>query len=292
MDYRRGRNDYSNPIVIGDPPSSPFQFIRPNPMIPFTSSFQHPMTNSNPFHFMASPPMQPVSGLSAIDPPGPPPTPASESESVDSDLEVACQAAESVSVFVDALRRNPSHFDLLFSSDTHIADPQNTLTQLQINRFQNLAQLLRHIKSDLMTAYTALCQSEVHLMEVSNRKEQLEAWSKQVTQFEGVGPFDKCLVDTIYGATQSTAFKSQLEQARAHKEYAVANFEAFRMFVNEMRTVSNTPACPICMNQVCNTVIIPCGHCLCEHCFSKSKGTQRCFLCRQHVSNINRIFLL
>jgi hypothetical protein len=45
--------------------------------------------------------------------------------------------------------------------------------------------------------------------------------------------------------------------------------------------------CKICMENLNNTVCVPCGHCFCENC---GNNLNECPICRQHIDNIIPIY--
>ena len=62
-----------------------------------------------------------------------------------------------------------------------------------------------------------------------------------------------------------------------------------KQYLNEINSVAFVPFCQICMSRIVDSVVIPCGHTACQQCLNKCEMT--CFICRQDVTNITKLFI-
>lgn len=213
---------------------------------------------------------------------------------IDDDLIACCEAAETTSIFNDTWKKHRMHFDLLLGEGTEADCELETgaITQLQLNRIQNIASMLKVVRHDIATAYEEYASAEARHNELLLKFKQMEEWCKGVGAFQGIGPFTNDVAEAIACACEHPdVAKTLLESMRA-QYVASQKFAHYRKLMNDMRGVASTPACPICLGDICTQVLIPCGHCICSSCLSKAPSISKCFLCRQDVQHVNRIYLL
>lgn len=56
-------------------------------------------------------------------------------------------------------------------------------------------------------------------------------------------------------------------------------------------SVSVGMQCYLCMDNVCDRAIVPCGHMLCSNCHSKSPRMRACYVCRSRVEQVLRLYM-
>jgi hypothetical protein len=50
--------------------------------------------------------------------------------------------------------------------------------------------------------------------------------------------------------------------------------------------------CGICLKNPIDTAMVPCGHTICEECLLKTQNITECFVCRQHVTSMMKLYFL
>lgn len=59
--------------------------------------------------------------------------------------------------------------------------------------------------------------------------------------------------------------------------------------INKLNSINFVPTCNICMNNIVDTVLIPCGHTCCSECIQQLN--QHCFVCRSEYNNLKQLFI-
>lgn len=67
----------------------------------------------------------------------------------------------------------------------------------------------------------------------------------------------------------------------------IINF--LKLQINKINTLSYVPFCNICMSNIVDIVIIPCGHTCCSKCTKECKN--KCFVCRKDVKDYKKLFM-
>ena len=64
--------------------------------------------------------------------------------------------------------------------------------------------------------------------------------------------------------------------------------QPLRQYADTYETCRNPKECTVCLDNLCNLILIPCGHVsLCDDCFNDLGGVgQPCVACREPVENI------
>ena len=69
----------------------------------------------------------------------------------------------------------------------------------------------------------------------------------------------------------------------------IKSIKFLKNYLNEINSINFVPFCQICMTKIVDSVIIPCGHTACEECLNKCD--MKCFICRQDITNINKLYI-
>lgn len=72
------------------------------------------------------------------------------------------------------------------------------------------------------------------------------------------------------------------------KQAAMATREAQDHAERKQQEQEDKLQCPICCTRTVNTVMVPCGHTLCNLC--ANMRTDKCHLCRAPITGVNKFF--
>lgn len=102
---------------------------------------------------------------------------------------------------------------------------------------------------------------------------------------EHINNIDKeiCSYITKYFKTKNLDDKFKLYKSNVKK------LRLLKKYINEINSINFIPYCNICMNKIVDSVIIPCGHTACHECLSKCE--MKCFICRNSITNIGKLFI-
>jgi hypothetical protein len=156
-----------------------------------------------------------------------------------------------------------------FKTDIH--NLRNYYSKLNIDTF-NLENEIINILNKYNTYYSKIKSIYSNLDEFDNIDNHIEIIDKEI-----------CDYMTDYFKNQKLNEKLDLYTIN------IKNIKFLKSYLNEINSINFVPFCPICMTKIVDSVIIPCGHTACQECLNKCE--MKCYICRQDVTNINKLFI-
>jgi hypothetical protein len=159
----------------------------------------------------------------------------------------------------------------LDSFKTDIQDLRNYYSLLNIDTFQ----LENEIKS-ILTKY------DKYYSKMKSIYSSLKEFDNIDTHFE--------IIDKEINKYMTTFFKNEkLNEKLTQYTTNIKQVKYLKSYMNEINSVTFIPLCTMCVTNIVDSVIIPCGHTACQECLNKCDMT--CYICRQDVTKINKLFI-
>ena len=95
-------------------------------------------------------------------------------------------------------------------------------------------------------------------------------------------------VNTILN--KARLFDTQLQNLKTLNQELIIKSENIITSLNKIVSKINNK-CTVCYTRDRNVVFQPCGHCFCSSCADRATSRNRCFTCRQNITNSFKIFL-
>lgn len=159
----------------------------------------------------------------------------------------------------------------LDSFKTDIHNLRNYYSKLNIDTF-NLENEIIKILKKYNTYYSKIKSIYSNLDEFDNIDKHIKIIDKEISNY---------IIE--YFKNQKLDEKLNLYNSN------IKSIKFLKNYLNEINSINFVPFCPICMTKIVDSVIIPCGHTACQECLNKCD--MKCFICRQDVTNINKLFI-
>lgn len=87
--------------------------------------------------------------------------------------------------------------------------------------------------------------------------------------------------------------KENLKEKIKNYKNNITEINIIKKYLNKLNGLTFVPYCQICMTTIIDRVVIPCGHTFCNTCLLKNEDLEikRCFICRDDIHNVNKLFI-
>jgi hypothetical protein len=159
----------------------------------------------------------------------------------------------------------------LDSFKTDICNLRNYYSKLNIDTF-NLENEIKSILTKYDNYYFKMKEIYSTLEEFDNIGSHVEIIDKEINNY------------------MTTSFKKEkLDEKLTLYTNNIKHIKFLKSYLNEINSVTFVPLCTICVTNIVDSVIIPCGHTACQECLNKCDTT--CYICRQDIIKITKLFI-
>lgn len=112
----------------------------------------------------------------------------------------------------------------------------------------------------------------------------------ELQNLEGIENFIENINKTIIEYSKEYFKKNKVDEKIITYQKNIKKINFLKKRLNKLNSLSFVPYCQICMTNIVDSVLIPCGHSGCDSCLNKCEN--KCFICRKEINNISKLFIL
>lgn len=114
--------------------------------------------------------------------------------------------------------------------------------------------------------------------------------SDELENLDGIENFIENINKTIIEYSKEYFKKNKVDEKIITYQKNIKKINFLKKRLNKLNSLAFVPYCQICMTNIVDSVLIPCGHSGCDSCLNKCEN--KCFICRKKINNISKLFIL
>lgn len=112
----------------------------------------------------------------------------------------------------------------------------------------------------------------------------------ELENLEGIENFIENINKTIIEYSKDYFKKNKIDEKIITYQNNIKKINFLKKRLNKLNSLAFVPYCQICMTNIVDSVLIPCGHSGCDNCLNKCEN--KCFICRKEINHISKLFIL